>query len=275
MADERPIEDQIRLDLRGSVAWITIDRPAVGNALDPSCRDRIRDLINELNVSKQARCIVLTAAGERLFCPGADLSHVYEKDRPEGIPDQVVGDPRRMMLDGQYTLFPAILDSDIPIIAAVNGTAAGMGAHLALACDLVIAADNAKFVEVFARRGLIPDALGPWLLPRIIGVRKTMELMLFAEDLPAADAANLGLVNRVVPAAELVAAATEWSERIANGPTLSFGLTKWLVNQSLDTDRATMIHNESIAVEMNTYSEDSKEGIASFRERRAPEWKGY
>ena len=275
MADERPIEDQIRLDLRGSVAWITIDRPEVGNALNPPCRNRIRDLINDLNVSKQARCIVLTAAGEKLFCPGADLSHVYETDRPEGMPDQVVGDPRRMMLDGQYTLFPAILDSDIPIIAAVNGTAAGMGAHLALACDLVIAADNAKFVEVFARRGLVPDALGPWLLPRIIGVRKTMELMLFADDLPATEAADLGLVNKVVPAIDLEAAAVEWSERIANGPTLSFGLTKWLVNQSLDTDRATMIHNESIAVEMNTYSEDSKEGIASFRERRAPEWKGY
>lgn len=275
MADDRPIEDQIRLDLRGSVAWITIDRPAVGNALNPPCRNRIRDLINDLNVSKRARCIVLTATGEKLFCPGADLSHVYEKDRPEGVPDQVVGDPRRMMLDGQYTLFPAILDSDIPIIAAVNGTAAGMGAHLALACDLVIAADNAKFVEVFARRGLVPDALGPWLLPRIIGVRKTMELMLFADDLPAAEAADLGLVNKVVPAADLESAATEWAERIASGPTFSFGLTKWLVNQSLDTDRATMIHNESIAVEMNTHSEDSQEGIASFRERRAPEWKGY
>ena len=275
MADERPIEEQIRYELKGSVAWITIDRPQVGNALNPPGRDRIRDLINELNVSKQARCIVLTASGEKLFCPGADLSHVYEKDRPEGVPQQVAGDPRRLMLDGQYTLFPAILDSDIPIIAAVNGTAAGMGAHLALACDLVIAADNAKFVEVFARRGLVPDALGPWLLPRIIGVRKTMELMLFARDLPAAEAADLGLVNTVVPAAELEATATEWSERIASGPTYSFGLTKWLVNQSLDTDRATMIHNESIAVEMNTYSEDSKEGIASFRERRTPEWKGY
>lgn len=275
MADDRPIEDQIHLELRGSVAWITIDRPEVGNALNPPCRNRIRDLINDLNVSKQARCIVLTAAGEKLFCPGADLSHVYDKDRPEGVPEQVVGDPRRMMLDGQYTLFPAILDSDIPIIAAVNGTAAGMGAHLALACDLVIAADNAKFVEVFARRGLVPDALGPWLLPRIIGVRKTMELMLFADDLPATEAADLGLVNKVVAAADLDAVATEWSERIAGGPTLSFGLTKWLVNQSLDVDRATMIHNESIAVEMNTYSEDSKEGIASFRERRAPEWKGY
>ena len=152
MAAERPIEDQIRFELKGSVAWITIDRPQVGNALNPPGRNRIRDLINDLNVSKQARCIVITATGEKLFCPGADLSHVYEKNRPEGVPDQVAGDPRRMMLDGQYTLFPAILDSDIPIIAAVNGTAAGMGAHLALACDLVIAADNAKFVEVFARR---------------------------------------------------------------------------------------------------------------------------
>ena len=275
MAEDRPIEDQIRLELRGPVAWITIDRPQVGNALNPPARDRIRDLVTDLNVSKRARCIVLTATGTKLFCPGADLSHVYEKDRPEGVPQQTVGDPRRLMLDGQYTLFPAILDSDIPIIAAVNGTAAGMGAHLALACDLVIAADNAKFVEVFARRGLVPDALGPWLLPRIIGVRKTMELMLFADDLPAIEAADLGLVNRVVPADELEAAATEWSERIAAGPTLSFGLTKWLVNQSLDVDRATMIHNESLAVEMNTYSEDSKEGIASFRERRDPEWKGY
>ena len=275
MADDRPIEEQIRLEHRGDVAWITIDRPQVGNALNPPCRDRIRDLINELNVSKRARCIVLTAAGEKLFCPGADLSHQYEKDRPEGMPQQVVGDPRRMMLDGQYTLFPAILDSDIPIIAAVNGTAAGMGSHLALACDLVIAADNAKFVEVFARRGLVPDALGPWLLPRIIGVRRTMELFLFADDLPAAKAEEYGLVNKVVPAAELEAATTEWAERIASGPTASFGLTKWLVNQSLDTDRATMIHNESLAVEMNTYTEDSAEGIASFRERRNPEWKGY
>ncbi len=186
-----------------------------------------------------------------------------------------MGDPRRMMLDGQYKLFPAILDSDIPIIAAVNGTAAGMGSHLALACDLVIAADNAKFVEVFARRGLVPDALGPWLLPRIIGMRRTMELFLFAEDLPAATAESWGLINRVVPAEELESAATQWSQRIANGPTLSYGLTKWLVNSSLDADRAQMVHNEALAVEINTYSEDSTEGVASFREARKPIWKGY
>ena len=275
MADERPLEDQIRLEYRGKIAWITIDRPEVGNALNPPCRDRIRDLVLELNTNHRARVIVLTAAGEKLFCPGADLSHTYENDRADDVPDRVIGDPRRMMLDGQYTLFPAILDSDLPIISAVNGTAAGMGSHLALACDLVIAADNAKFVEVFARRGLVPDALGPWLLPRIIGVRRTMELLLFADDVSADRALELGLVNRVVPAAELEAATMEWAERLASGPTRSFGFTKWLVNQSLDVDRRTMMEHESVAVELNTYTEGSQEGVASFRERRDPDWKGY
>jgi len=275
MTNDRPIEEQIRLEYRGKVAWITIDRPEVGNALNPPCRDRLRDIFNSLNTNHRARVAVLTAAGDKLFCPGADLTHVYEQDRADDIPDRVVGDPRRMMLDGQYTLFPAILDCEIPIIAAVNGTAAGMGSHLALACDLVICSDRSKFVEVFARRGLVPDALGPWLLPRIIGVRRTMELMLFADDLPAEKAKEFGLVNRVVPHKELHAAATEWAERLASGPTRSFGFTKWLVNQSLDTDRRTMMDNEAIAVELNTHTADSEEGLASFRERRPPQWKGY
>jgi 2-(1,2-epoxy-1,2-dihydrophenyl)acetyl-CoA isomerase len=274
-SEPRPIEEQIRLDYHDKVAVITIDRPEVGNALNPPCRDRIRDLFNEFNTNHHARAVVLTAAGDKLFCPGADLTHTYENDRAADIPERVIGDPRRMMLDGQYTLFPAILDCDVPVIAAVNGTAAGMGAHLALACDLVICSDRSKFVEVFARRGLVPDALGPWLLPRIIGVRRTMELMLFAEDITAEKALDWGLANKVVPHADLMDSAMEWAQRLADGPTRSFGFTKWLVNQSLDTDRRTMMQNEALAVELNTYTADSEEGVASFRERRPPEWKGY
>jgi 2-(1,2-epoxy-1,2-dihydrophenyl)acetyl-CoA isomerase len=273
--EQRPIEEQIRLDYHDKVAVITIDRPEVGNALNPPCRNRIRDLFNEFNTNHRARAVVLTASGDKLFCPGADLSHKYENDRAEDIPERVIGDPRRMMMDGQYTLFPAILDCDIPVIAAVNGTAAGMGAHLALACDLVVCSDQSKFVEVFARRGLVPDALGSWLLPRIIGVRRTMELMLFAEDIHAEKALDWGLANKVVPHAELMDSAMEWAQRLAAGPTRSFGFTKWLVNQSLDTDRRTMMENEALAVELNTYTADSEEGVASFRERRDPTWKGY
>ena len=275
MSDQRPPEDQIRLEHRGDVAWITIDRPEVGNALDPPSRDRIRDILIGLNTSRRARAVVLTGSGDKLFCAGADLTHTYETDRPDGVPENVVGDARRAMLYGQYTLFPALLDCEIPVIAAVNGAAAGMGAHLALACDLVVCSDRARFIEVFARRGLVPDSLGPWLLPRLIGIRRTMELFLLAEDITADRALELGLVNRIVPHDDLTAETTEWAERLASGPTRSFALTKWLVNQSLDVDRATMMQNEALAVELNTYTADSEEGIASFRERREPRWKGY
>ena len=273
--DERPIEKQIRFEIVDQVAWITIDRPETGNALSPPCRDRIRDLINELNGTYTARAIVLTAAGDKLFCPGADLSHRVPSERPEGVPQRAVGDARRMMLDGQYTLFPAILDSELPIIAAVNGTAAGMGAHLAFACDLVIAAEGTKFIEVFSRRGLVVDALGAYLLPRTMGLHKAKELVLFADDLPVAEAERLGLVNKVVPRDQLAATAGEWAGRLAAGPTKALGLSKWLLNQSFDVDRNTMMSNESIAVELNMHSEDFAEGMASFRERRDPVWRGY
>ena len=276
MSAERPLDEQVRLEHRGAVAWITIDRPEAGNALNPPCRDRVRDILNGLNTSHRARCAVITGSGDRFFCTGADLRHSYgDADRSTDVPERVVGDARRMMLDGQHSLFAALLDCDLPVIAAVNGTAAGMGAHLALACDLVIAGDRAKFVEVFARRGLVPDALGAWLLPRIIGVRRTMELFLLAEDLAAQTAHEFGLVNRVVPHDEVQPAAAEWAERLASGPSRSFALTKWLVNRSLDADRTTMAHDEAVAVELNARTEDAAEGVAAFQQRRPPEWKGY
>lgn len=264
--DERPIEEQIRLERRGGVAWITIDRTEVGNALHPAGRDRLRDIIEGLNRDRSARCAVIAAAGDRFFCTGADLRAGAGADSGVNV--------RRMMLDGQYRLFEAVFDCDLPIIASVNGTAAGMGAHLAFACDLVVAAEQARFIEIFTRRGLVPDALGPWLLPRIIGVRRTMELFLLAEDLPARRACELGLVNRVVPSGELAAATAEWAERLAAGPTRTFAMTKWLVNRSLDSDRAAMAYDEAAAVELISHTEDAAEGVASFRERRPPQWKG-
>ena len=257
------------------MAWITIDRPDAGNALNPPCRDRVRDILNGLNTSHRARAAVVTGSGDRFFCTGADLRHSYnDPERSSDVPTRIVGDARRMMLDGQHSLFAALLDCDVPVIAAVNGTAAGMGAHLALACDLVVAGDRSKFVEVFARRGLVPDALGAWLLPRIIGVRRTMELFLLAEDLGAERAHEYGLVNRVVPHDEVQAAAAGLADRLAAGPSRSFALTKWLVNRSLDADRATMAHDEAVAVELNAATEDAAEGVAAFQQRRPARMEG-
>ena len=269
-------EELVRFEIRNQVAWITIDNPDKGNALSPEMRDRMAGLINGCNGRFEARAIVITATGRKLFCPGADISVDREfAPRPDDAPPSVVGESRRMMLEGQLKLMPAILDSELPVIAAVNGTAAGVGAHLALCCDLVVMADHAKFIEVFARRGLVPDGLGAWILPRLVGLQKARELMFFAEDIPAAEALRLGLCNRVVPAAELPAAATEWAERLASGPTRSLMLTKWLVNRSLDVDRRTLEDNEAWAVELNSGTHDAREGVASFRERRDPIWRGF
>ncbi len=286
MADDTPsqdttpetpsLEDEIQFRIENNVAWITINRPERGNALAPVHRDRIRDLVEGLNGNLEVRAAVITAAGDKMFCPGADISMDRDRPpRPEGAPESSVGEARRMMLRGQHTLMPAILDADVPIIAVVNGTAAGMGAHLALLCDLVIMAEEAKLIEVFARRGLVPDALGAWILPRLVGPMKAKELMFFAEDIPAPMALELGLCNKVVPRAELQATAKEWAERLAAGPTKSFMLTKWLINRSLDVDRQTIADEESWAVELNMNSLDAAEGIASFRERRSPEWRGF
>ena len=274
---EQPdVEEQVRFEIRNQVAWITIDNPTKGNAISPDMRDRMASLINGCNGRFEARAIVITAVGRKLFCPGADISVGREfAPRPDDAPPLAVGESRRMMLEGQLKLMPAILDSELPVIAAVNGTAAGVGAHLALCCDLVIMADTAKLIEVFARRGLVPDGLGAWILPRLVGLQKAKELMFFAEDISAEEALRIGLCNRVVPGDDLIEAATEWAERLASGPTRSFMLTKWLVNRSLDVDRRTLEDNEAWAVELNNGTVDSAEGLASFRERRDPVWRGF
>ena len=282
MSDEQPdtgtadSADRIRFEVRNQVAWLTIDSPDRGNALTPAMRDRLGGLLRGLNGRFEARAAVITAVGDRHFCTGADLSAPRPPaPRPEGAPQPAVGEARRMMLDGQLTLMPSVLDCEIPVVAAVNGTAAGIGAHLALCCDLVLMADHARFVEVFARRGLVPDGLGAWILPRLVGLQKAKELVFLAEDVPAEEALRLGLCNRVVPGDDLLDAATEWAERLASGPTRSFMLSKWLLNRSLDLDRRSLEDNEAWAVELNNGTEDAKEGGASFLERREPTWRGF
>jgi 2-(1,2-epoxy-1,2-dihydrophenyl)acetyl-CoA isomerase len=157
----------------------------------------------------------------------------------------------------------------------VNGTAAGIGSHLALACDLVIAADTARFIEVFIRSALLPDGGGAYLLTRLLGPHKTKELMFFGDEVPAAEAARIGLVNRVVPAAELASAAGEWARRLAGAPTVTLGLTKALVNRSLDVDRSVALREEAVSVELNMSSQDANAGLTAFRTRTAATYQGW
>ena len=276
MSYEENLSEKVQFEIIDQVAWITINNPDKGNAMSPGMRDRMTGLFESLNGQFDARAVVLTATGQKLFCPGADISVGREyAQRPDDAPALAVGEPRRMMLRGQHPLMSSILDCELPVIAAVNGTAAGMGVHLALMCDLVMMADHAKFIEVFARRGLVPDAMGTWILPRLIGPMKTKELMFFADDIPADYALELGLCNKVVPSEELIPSVMEWAVRLATGPTKAHMFTKWLVNRSLDVDRRTITEEESWAVELNNGTMDAQEGVNSFRERRDPNWRGF
>ena len=276
MSYEEDLSEKVQFEIIDQVAWITINNPDKGNAMSPGMRDRMTGLFESLNGQFDARAVVLTATGQKLFCPGADISVGREyAQRPDDAPALAVGEPRRMMLRGQHPLMSSILDCELPVIAAVNGTAAGMGVHLALMCDLVMMADHAKFIEVFARRGLVPDAMGTWIFPRLIGPMKTKELMFFADDIPADYALELGLCNKVVPGEELIPSVMEWAVRLATGPTKAHMFTKWLVNRSLDVDRRTITEEESWAVELNNGTLDAQEGVNSFRERRDPNWRGF
>ena len=273
---ELDLEDRVRLEIRDQVAWVTINNPERGNALTPGMRDRLAEVFGSLNGQFDARAAVVTATGTRSFCTGADLSALRPPaPRPDGAPRPATGEVRRTMLDGQIRLMSAVLDCELPVVAAVNGTAAGVGAHLALCCDLVVMADHARFIEVFARRGLVPDGLGAWILPRLVGLQKAKELAFFAEDIPADEALRIGLCGRVVDGDSLEGAATEWAGRLASGPTRSLMLTKALFNRSLDVDRNTLAELEAWAVEANSSTLDAAEGVAAFLERRDPVWRGF
>ncbi|MER5731598.1 enoyl-CoA hydratase-related protein [Streptomyces sp. NPDC002138] len=260
--------DEVLHHTENAVSWITLNRPEAMNALTWDQREHIMTLLTDASADPAVRAVVITATGKG-FCAGADL-----RGSPAPAGERVAGDVARMIRGGAQRFITSVMDCEKPVIAAVNGTAAGIGAHLAFACDLVLAADSARFIEVFVRRGLVPDGGGAYLLPRLVGPQKAKELMFFGDALPAADAERLGLVNRVVPAEALETTAREWAQRLAQGPTRALALTKQLVNASLDGDRAASLAAEATAQEINMTTADATEGVASFVERRTPKYRG-
>jgi len=275
MSNDASLDEQVLHQVTDSVSWITLNRPDAHNAISPDQRDRVIDLLAQASADLGIRAVVLTANGKG-FCTGADLRARRTPDpRPDDAPERAAGEVSRLIAQGAQRLVTSILDCEKPVIGAINGTAAGIGAHMAFACDLVIAAETASFIEVFVRRGLVPDGGGTYLLPRLIGLQKAKELMFFGDKLSATDAAELGLVNKVVPTDELTAVATQWAERLAQGPTRSISMTKALLNRSLDVDRTTALAEEAAAQEINMTTADANEGVASFVERRDAIYRGW
>ena len=269
------IED-VQRRLEDGVLWITMNRPDAGNAMTVAMRNQIIEWLEHASIDVSVRAVVLTGRGEKGFCTGADLREARPPlERPAGAPGMIVGDAARTIQRGFQRLITSILDCEKPVIAGVNGTAAGGGMHLALASDLVIMAEEARFISVFIRRAILPDAGGPYLLTRLVGPQKAKELFFFGDDVPAAEAESIGLANKVVPRAELDKELGEWAGRLAKMPTRAIAFAKRLTNRALETDRDGSFWDEAYAQELLTRTEDMQEGRASFVERRPPEFKGW
>lgn len=262
--------EMVLSEVADGVMRVTLNRPDRANAIPPESRDRLVELFGMADADTSVRAVLLQSTGKH-FCSGADVSRMsgaMAGPRP-------VGTTMRTMLGGAQRLIAAILDCGKPVVAAVQGPAAGMGAHLALACDLIVAAEDAWFSQPFVLRGLVLDAAGAYLLPRRVGLQKAKELAFLGDRLSAQDALALGMVNRVCAATELDAEANGLVRRLAEGATTAIGLSKRLLNASLDSDRPGAFLAEAMAQEINGKTDDVKEGVAAFVEKRAVNFRGY
>jgi len=247
---------------QNGVVTLTLNRPERKNAMNTAMFSELLTVFREVDVSSTDRVLVITGAGDA-FCSGADLS-----DRGS--------DPRHSLSRLHWVADIALALHRIPkpVIAKVNGVAVGAGMNLALACDLIVASDTARFSEIFARRGLSIDFGGSWLLPRLIGMHRAKELALFADIISAKEAAELGLVNRVLPPGELDAFVEDWANRLAAGPPIALSLTKRLITNSFNVTMDEALEAEGMAQSVNTGTEDTAEAIKAFLEKRDPKFKG-
>jgi 2-(1,2-epoxy-1,2-dihydrophenyl)acetyl-CoA isomerase len=258
-------EPTVRVEQADSIATLTLNRPEARNALDLAMREELEAALRSLEAEGHVRVLVLRGAGEH-FCAGGDVKFMQARRMSAAEGEQRVEAMNRAIL--------ALARFRTPTIAMVDGFAVGAGCNLALACDLVIASDRARFGEVFARIGLVPDGGGTWLLPRRVGLARAKELVFTADTIPAAEAERIGLINRVVPAAELAAQALALARRIAGGPPRALAMAKSLLTRGLSLDLETSLSWEALAQGMMIESEDHREGLAAFFEKRSPRFTG-
>ena len=248
-----------------AVAVITLNRPDRRNALTPAMLDELAAALDRVAADPAIRAVVLTGAGKG-FCAGQDLTALGDDIQPAAI--------LSLLLNHYKPVILRLVELPKPVIAAVNGVAAGAGAALALACDLRVMADDAALLQAFINIGLVPDAGSTFLLARQVGYSRALELAVSGTRLPAARCLELGLTNRVVPAAELLDAALAWAGELAQRPTVAVGLTKRLLHAALTHDLATMIDREATEQAHAVATADHREGVDAFRAKRPPVFLG-
>jgi 2-(1,2-epoxy-1,2-dihydrophenyl)acetyl-CoA isomerase len=258
------VSDGLRVEVDGPVATLTLDRPEALNALTIPVKVALREALESIAEDRGIRAVILTGAG-RAFCAGQDLA---ERESPGAAPLEIE------VRERYNPIVRALRSMGQPVIAAVNGVAAGAGASLAFACDLRIASESARFMLAFGRLGLVPDSGASWFLPRLVGPGKAAELALLNDPVEAAEALRLGLVSKVVPAEQLLPEARAMAERLAAGPPLAIALTKQALDRAVSIDLDEALEGEAKLQGIAGASADHAEGLAAFREKRPPRFTG-
>ncbi|MEZ4973797.1 MAG: enoyl-CoA hydratase-related protein [Cyclobacteriaceae bacterium] len=254
----------IKYELSNGIATITLNRPEVYNALNDAITYELQDAFKQVARDAEARVVVLTGEG-KAFCSGQDLKAVS-------------GSEKRSFLQSLHKRYnPLIMLMQTlpkPIICRLNGVAAGAGCSIALACDLIIAAEEATLIEVFINIGLVPDSGSSYFLPRIVGRAKAFEMCTMGSRIKGKEAEALGLVNKAVPADQLDAVVAEYASYYAGAPTKAIGLIKKMLNRSTSSSLEEMLDYEAYCQEIAGSSADYKEGVAAFLEKRKPAFLG-
>jgi 2-(1,2-epoxy-1,2-dihydrophenyl)acetyl-CoA isomerase len=244
------------------VVTVTLDRPEKRNAINRQMSLELLETFREIAAQPADRVLVLTGDGGA-FCSGADLSGGDGRDLHALVAMRSIG-----------AVALALHGLPKPTIAKVRGAAAGAGCNMALACDLVVACEDARFTQIFVKRGMVVDFGGSWLLPRLIGMQRAKELAFFGDFVSATEARDLGLVNRVVPDTDVDAFVDEWAARLAAGPPLTLSMTKALLSHSFETSMEQALEEEARSQALCLTTDDTREAIKAFLEKRAPTFRG-
>ncbi|MBA3632528.1 MAG: enoyl-CoA hydratase/isomerase family protein [Acidobacteria bacterium] len=260
--------ETVKYKLNGNVATITMNRPEALNALSLQLTEDLR-LAIEKAVEDKARAVILTGEG-RAFCSGGDLREMQSMWQKEGRIKAFLEEPLRVL----HNVILLIRETPIPFVAAVQGVCAGAGTNFALACDIVFAAENASFNEAFVRIGLSPDCGGSFFLPRAVGEKLAAEIFMTGETIPAEKALQIGMINRVVTAENLMEETLEMAKKLALAPTGSIGRIKKMLNASFSNNLMQQLDLEhELQIEAGK-SNDFREGVTAFFEKRAPNFTG-
>lgn len=252
-------------EVKGSLAIVTLNRPEKFNSFNREMALQLQEHLDEIASNKNIRCVMITGNG-KAFSAGQDLGEV-SGDNPMAF-SKILG-------EHYNPIITRIRNLEIPVVAAVNGVAAGAGANIALCCDVVLAAESASFIQAFSKIGLVPDSGGTFFLPRLVGFQKAMAISMLGEKISAADAEKMGMIYKVFADANFLSAAEEVAQKLASMPTYGLALTKKAMNLSFQNSLETQLKLEDEYQMMAGASSDYREGVNAFIEKRTPVFKGH